>query len=530
MKQDFDADRPLKMLFLLIIAIAALLRFPNIVSALEYDEIWTLENFSRLDVFRLLTELALPNNQPLNSLFVKLVVTLDGPVWAIRLHSFIAGILLLPLAGFIAYVLSGKNKLAALGAMFFLAFSAPDMVYSSLARGYALQVFFLALYAAGLAATGTFRPQGKFKFLPECAMALGGVCAILTLPTSVVYLGAITLAAWLISPVKPQRSLLIVLGGGVVFTLFWCIFNYQQLNAARVWGSKISSFADFYGFLAVTAVHHTRIVTLLLSLFFLRKKKYLPLLLFILLPLLSAVITNAGPPRTYIPFGCFFAVCAGCGAAELIRERKKNLQIFIIALTVLFGVAEFRNGLKGWSFPDSCEIFRQASQIPADTLVIHRATSGYPLAWNNQPKIYDDFVKRIWEHSKYLVMFDAPGRINGNDPQNNEAVISTDIRGEEVNDGVLHYSRYRLEELSEPPGNGDTIIIVLRPMAGEMLQFYLNQLAVSGFYYLKLNPWLTRPEGGLRYALLAGTVTDKTSLNWKMFLDSNGSISVYRIR
>ena len=96
------------------------------------------------------------------------------------------------------------------------------------------------------------------------------------------------------------------------------------------------------------------------------------------------------------------------------------------------------------------------------------------------------------------------------------------------------FRKYRLEELSEPPGKGDTIIIVLRPMAGEMLQFYLNQLAVSGFYYLKLNPWLTRyitrPETTYRYALLAGTVTDKTSLNWKTFLDSNGSISVYRIR
>ena len=534
MKQNFDADRLLKLLFLLIIAIAALLRFPNIFSALEYDEIWTLENFSRLGIYKLLTELALPNNQPLNSLFVKLIVSLGGPVWAIRLHSFIAGVLLLPLAGFIAYVLSGKNKFAALAAMFFIAFSAPDMVYSSLARGYALQVFFLALYAAGLAATGTFRPQGKYRFLPECAMALGGICAILTLPTSVVYLGAITLAAWLVHPVKPPRSLLVVLGGGVVFTLFWCLFNYQQLNAARVWGSKIRSFADFYGFLAVTTAHHLKIIPLILSLFFFKNKKYRPLLLFILLPLLSAVVTNAGPPRTYIPFGCFFAVCAGCGAAELINGRKKNLQIIIIALTALLGVAEFRNGLKAWSFPDSCEIFRQASKIPADTLVIHRATSGYPLAWNNQPKIYDDFVKRILEHSKYLVMFDAPGRINGNDPQNNEAVISTDIRGEEINDGVLHYRKYRLEELSTPPAPGDTIIIVLRPMAGEMMQFYLNQLAVSGFYYLKLNPWLTRyitrPETTYRYALLAGTVTDKTSLNWKMFLDSNGSISIYRIR
>ena len=445
MNQKDNTDRLFKLFILLIFAVAAMLRFQNIFSALEYDEIWTLENFSRLKISALLTELALPNNQPLNSLFVKLAVTLGGPVWAIRLHSFIAGMLILPLTGFIAYVLSGKNKFAALAAMFFIAFSAPDMVYSSLARGYALQVFFLALYAAGLAAAGTFRPQGKYRFLPECAMALGGICAILTLPTSVVYLGAITLAAWLVHPVKPPRSLLVVLGGGVVFTLFWCLFNYQQLNAARVWGSKIRSFADFYGFLAVTTAHHLKIIPLILSLFFFKNKKYRPLLLFILLPLLSAVVTNAGPPRTYIPFGCFFAVCAGCGAAELINGRKKNLQIIIIALTALLGVAEFRNGLKAWSFPDSCEIFRQASKIPADTLVIHRATSGYPLAWNNQPQIYDDFVKRILEHSKYLVMFDAPGRINGNDPQNNEAVISTDIRGEEINDGVLHYRKYRLE-------------------------------------------------------------------------------------
>ena len=260
MKQNFDADRLWQLLVLLIIAIAALFRFQNIFSALEYDEIWTLENFSRLGIYKLLTELALPNNQPLNSLFVNLIVSLGGPVWAIRLHSFIAGVLLLPLAGFIAYVLSGKNKFAALATMFFMAFSAPDMVYSSLARGYALQVFFLALYAAGLAAAGAFRPQGKYRFLPECSMALGGICAILTLPTSVVYLGAITLAAWLVHPVKPPRSLLVVLGGGVVFTLFWCLFNYQQLNAARVWGSKISSFADFYGFLAVTTAHHLKII------------------------------------------------------------------------------------------------------------------------------------------------------------------------------------------------------------------------------------------------------------------------------
>ena len=535
MNQKDNTDRLFKLFILLIFAVAAMLRFQNIFSALEYDEIWTLENFSRLKISALLTELALPNNQPLNSLFVKLAVTLGGPVWAIRLHSFIAGMLILPLTGFIAYVLSEKNKLSCVCTMFIMAFSAPDAVYSSLARGYALQIFFLALYAAGLAASNSFRPQGKLKFLPETAMALGGVCAVITLPTSIVYLGAITLAAWLICPVKPRRSLLIVLGLGIAFTLFWCIFNYQQLNAARVWGSKISSFSDFYAFLAVTAAPLAAPAALLLSCIAFKQipRKTLPLLLIVALPLLSAAATNAGPPRTYIPFGAVFAVAGGAGLGELLKKVKKNYAVIICILWGILCIGEYSFRQKTWRTPDCRELFKQVSRLPYSTLVVHRATSGYPLAWNNQPEVYNDFVKRLLEHSDELVMFDGPGRINGNDPQNNEAVISTDIRGKEVKNGILHYRKYLLEELSAPPKEGDTIIISLRPMAGELLQFYLDQLTVSGFYYLKLNPWLTRflqAETTSYYALLAGTVTKKTALNWKMFLESSGNISIYRIR
>ena len=143
--------------------------YRNIFSALEYDEIWTLENFSNLPVFKLLTELALPNNQPLNSLFVKLTALLNAPVWTIRLHSLIAALLTLPLTGSIAYILSGKSKIAGAACMFFMALSAPDIAYATLARGYALQVYFLALYGAGLASTGSLRPTGKIsRYLPEC--------------------------------------------------------------------------------------------------------------------------------------------------------------------------------------------------------------------------------------------------------------------------------------------------------------------------------------------------------------------------
>ena len=56
-----------------IILLAALLirLFGMLFSPLEYDEIWSLENFSALGATRIFTDLALPNNHPLNSLFVK---------------------------------------------------------------------------------------------------------------------------------------------------------------------------------------------------------------------------------------------------------------------------------------------------------------------------------------------------------------------------------------------------------------------------------------------------------------------------
>ena len=58
----------------LLIGIAA--RLTHLFSGLEYDEIWTLENFAPLPLSRILTDLALPNNHPLNTLGVWICATL----------------------------------------------------------------------------------------------------------------------------------------------------------------------------------------------------------------------------------------------------------------------------------------------------------------------------------------------------------------------------------------------------------------------------------------------------------------------
>ena len=186
-----------------------------------------------------------------------------------------------------------------------------------------------------------------------------------------------------------------------------------------------------------------------------------------------------------------------------------------------------------WYSPDSREIFKQSAQLPHTSLVVHRATSGYPLAWNNQPEIYTDFVKRLLEHSSELIMFDGPGRINGNDNRNSEAVITIPAPGTEIKSGVLHYRKYALEELSTPPGPEENVLIVLRPMPESMLNFYLSLLNTPESFWLKLNPWLNRhhnlQDGTYRYALLAGKV-NSASFDWNPFLNSNGSISVYRLK
>ena len=104
----------------LLMLLALALRLLRFGDALEYDEIWTLESYAAGPVSRIFTDLALPNNHPLNSLLVKLIALTGAPVTWIRLGSLAAGMLAVPLAGITALGL-WKRRSTALWAMFFLA-------------------------------------------------------------------------------------------------------------------------------------------------------------------------------------------------------------------------------------------------------------------------------------------------------------------------------------------------------------------------------------------------------------------------
>ena len=82
-----------KKLLLLLFLFALVIRTGNFFAALDYDEIWTMTYFSTKGIKAIFTELALPNNQPVNSLLVKGAMMMELPLWGIRLHSLIAGVL-----------------------------------------------------------------------------------------------------------------------------------------------------------------------------------------------------------------------------------------------------------------------------------------------------------------------------------------------------------------------------------------------------------------------------------------------------
>ena len=74
-----------------IAVLALILRLPWMYNALEYDELWSLQNYAPLSCGKILTDLGLPNNHPVNTLLMKLLKNISGAPQVIRAGVFLAG-------------------------------------------------------------------------------------------------------------------------------------------------------------------------------------------------------------------------------------------------------------------------------------------------------------------------------------------------------------------------------------------------------------------------------------------------------
>ena len=528
----------------LLIGLAA--RFTLLGSGLEYDEIWTLNNFAPLPLSQIFTDLALPNNHPLNTLGVKLCASLFDSPWTIRLSALLAGIgslLLMPLIAF----LWSRRRIAAWIATLIFALCRPVFLYAQQARGYSIQLFFLMLFAAGFLLAGKFRPK-RHRFLPETMVFLGGAGAILTLPTSILYLGIITLIGYFFCrklPFSrlPLRKVLIV---GMVLSALWYAINYQALQAARVWGVPVTGIRQFLELISDSMLQLNGPAVLLLAFIgiLLCFRRAWPLLFFYLAAFGSALATNAGGARVYLPLTVPTAILAGMGAEAISRRMRTRLHSpswFSPALLLLFTLLLFWNwnqNAKSWPVRDWHLLHDEILRFAQQELFALDAGDGYPYRWNNRAAS-EDYHRRLLDTSpeRTLISFLRPGELNGIDVTGGSRPLRLSqnyaATTEKLQSG-FSICRYRLLEVFNTPPTKSDLLIVIRPLPNELRHYYIQEIYQAYPGLLFLNSWLTLPFSFGKQSRQAATLIlhceDPAHFDWKSFRNRiPGAVSIYRI-
>ena len=86
-----------------ILPLALIFPLALMTANLTYDEFWSLIRFAPLGAGEILTDLSLPNNHPLNTLFLKLLSPVSPAPLLLRLPSLLCGAAVPLLCGELAY-------------------------------------------------------------------------------------------------------------------------------------------------------------------------------------------------------------------------------------------------------------------------------------------------------------------------------------------------------------------------------------------------------------------------------------------
>ena len=518
---------------LLLIAAGALLRLLRIGMALEYDEIWTLENYAAASLKTIFSELSLPNNHPLNSLAVKLTAFPgSAPQW-IRTVPYLLGVLAIPLAGVVGFGL-WRRRSAALWSMFFIAVLPQAVFYSQQARGYSFQLFFLLLFTAGLFAARRHPAAGC------TAIFLGAAGAMLTLPTSAFYLAAVGIAA-LFRCRKEWRSRLsagIVLAVAGTGCLMWVAVNLTQFQANRSWGTPIGSVSGFVSFLKPVVALNLPVIVLLgtVPALLLGFRRTLPVLWVWACLLLAAIAFNGGPPRTYLPLAAATALAAGFGVDLLCRRFPVRRKI-IIAFFGIFALLALANAYRE-PVPDWYAMEEETEKLPPEITVIYPATDTYPLAWNNTPAAYREQIRRIaplppGHAARKLLVVSRNGMLSGCAANGAQCDIPLSIPGVLGEFDAMQSRLYGLEKLNGSPAEGDAVVAFIRPLLQQEARELLQMLLSTQKFYL-FNIWLctsvTQNGKVYRYYLVGGRVANPEKTDWNGFLLKRpGATALFRI-
>ena len=470
----------LKLIFLASLILPLILMTGNPV----YDEFWTLQNFVPLDPGKILTDLSLPNNHPLNTLFLKIFLPLSDQLLILRLHSLISGAFIPVLCGELAWRWSKKNQLIALISASLLAMlSVPLIIFSGLARGYAMQMCFLLLCVWGLT-------QVKEKPVRAIILSIiGGIGTFLSVPNGALFLVPVGIGYLLFSFSKEcrNRSILIAVVIAAVAGIFYGI-NFNALRSAQVWGEKIRSFGGFLEFFKRTMKALVLIPPCLLTIpAWCGSWKRAAALLLSFIPVLLAVFSNAGPERCYLYFSAVLAVAGGIGIAEIserIPEKKRLIAAVIV--TLVSAGSSWLIQYDFWKIQDYIAVFEKNFQeMPPEIFPVYRASSGYPVRCGVAERDLQEFNYRIFSGSFNSIAFFecASGEFNGLDHKGSETTISTAEKSESGEYGNLPCRIYSLTAV-EKIIPGKEYLLLFSSKDGS------SRIFSERGEMLYLNPWL----------------------------------------
>ena len=468
-----------------IMILALCLRLPWMYNAFEYDEIWSLQNYGPLSVWQILTDLGLPNNHPLNSLWMKIFAGTDSRIM-LRMHSLLAGLGTVLAGGWFALYYF-RSRRAAWATMLCLAVSFSLIAYSQAARGYSLQTFFVTLFALSAAALQPrFRGKGMLRYVPVCGLVLAGIGAVWSVSSSALFLFPISLAAvWYLFKRwrAGDRDWPAWIGLGVfgLFILVWYGSLWQVMRGAQGWAAPVTGVKMYAAWIWKTFLELGMPMVLFGVLVLFRKNRLIAFA--VILPVLMAIATNLAGTRVYLPFVPAFAAMTGYAASRLRRKGWILLAVFAILSFSQKPV---------WSATDWYRLFDEAKVLPQDCLVLYSATSGYPLAENNGKAAMIDFVNRLMypERSRTLVLVGAPV-LNGVDSEGREQEVAPVRNAEKFRLGGLDAWKMQVSAMADMPRKGDLIMAVVPPVKPDAAVMQMRQLLKCGPGW-QLNGWLTR--------------------------------------
>lgn len=405
------------------------LRMQDIVSrGLDYDEIWTWTSYSNKSIAVIFSDLHFPNNHPLHSLATKIsTVLLGNSHFTLRLPALLAGLCIPLVAGFLAWRLM-RDKIAVLLVFSICAFNGGLTYYSHNARGYTMQTLFVLIAGFSLFAMRDSKTERRFA---PVIFLVSALATILTISTGVIFISALCLV-WLLYNVE-WRSMRKWIEGEWPFILsfltfcivclVWYGLHYADLKSSReTFGEDLYSPPAFFSFAWNMILYVSGILWILVFIPLFSKEPRCNAsfcALFLILVLLSALITKCVYPRVYLPLIPFIALGAAAGLKTLFcllpQKYGKMKSVLCGALIVMLAATALPD-LSKWTGLDWGAVAPKISKVfPKDVFINYLPTVSYPIWFNSRHIVIPDNFERISMFSGLFAQVGAPGAIVGQD-------------------------------------------------------------------------------------------------------------------